>query len=67
MLELNDNDLIYLGDSVHLQMDRKHNRLWIFTFNGTDVTNPICLEPEVAEALREYLNSLSLTPNSGTH
>ena len=45
----------YLGDGVYA--DIEHGRLVLTTEDGISVTNTIYLEPEIVEALCDYLAS----------
>ncbi len=38
----------YLGDSVYIGLDDV-GRLWIFTYNGVQTRNDICLETETID------------------
>lgn len=52
----------YLGDGVYVGHDGF--RLWIFTSNGIEDTNFICLEAEVLDWLNAYANKVMRTyPN----
>lgn len=44
----------YLGDSVYAGID-EIGRVWIYTNNGGDNENLICLEEEVIDLLVAYL------------
>lgn len=47
----------YLGDGVYIEPDQgRPDMLRLYTSNGIDETNTIFLEPEVADALRTYLD-----------
>jgi hypothetical protein len=52
------NQIEYLGDSVHIGLERNSNQLYIFTFNGIEPENEICLEDDVVSnfilAIRKY-------------
>lgn len=37
----------YIGDSVYIGLDTKYSQLWIFTCNGEETKNDICLEDDV--------------------
>lgn len=41
------NNIEYLGDSVYLGTDNDFGRVWLFLYNGVEVTNEICLEDEI--------------------
>lgn len=41
----------YLGDGAYAGVDRETMSVWIYTSNGIQITNQVCLEPEVFEAL----------------
>lgn len=47
----------YIGDGVYLGYDEM-NRLWIYTSDGYEDTNHICLEPEVIDALLTHIAPL---------
>lgn len=46
----------YLGDGVYVEFDGF--ALWLTTENGIATTNRICLEPEVCQALSEFIDML---------
>ena len=46
----------YIGDGVYAHKD-KFGQLWVFTYNGINVTNSICLENEVMESLIRFYNN----------
>jgi hypothetical protein len=46
----------YLGDSVYADFDGYH--VMLTTENGYGPSNSICLEPQVIEALNEYVRFL---------
>lgn len=48
-----EHDKHYLGDGAYVHHDGF--AVWITTSNGLRTTNAICLEPEVLEALLEYV------------
>lgn len=50
------NAKIYLGDGVYASFDGF--AIWLTTENGIVTTNRICLEPEVCQALSEFITSL---------
>ncbi len=46
---------IYLGDSVYAQLEAETGMVRVFTDNGFGERNQIYLEPEVVQALINYL------------
>jgi len=48
---------VYLGDAVYA--DVECGMLKLTTWNGLETTNTIYLEPEVVDALQNYLKSLA--------
>ena len=53
----------YLGDGAYAEYDGF--ALWLTTENGIQVTNRICLEPAVYQALVEYVARLKAGPVAG--
>jgi hypothetical protein len=49
----------YLGDGVYIGLDA-NGTLWLTTENGIEVTNEICVEREVLDALTVYLDKWGL-------
>jgi hypothetical protein len=48
----------YICDGAYAHKDEM-GRLWVFTDNGIEITNQICLESEVLNALlRFYINRI---------
>lgn len=50
------SDKRYLGDGCYVRFDGF--ALWLTAENGIDVTDTICLEPEVYTALKAYVADL---------
>lgn len=47
----------YIGDGVYAKLDTEFDRsVWLCTSNGLEITNRICLEPEVLQAFQAWLN-----------
>ena len=46
----------YLGDGVYVGFN--FGALWLITSDGIKITNEICLEPEVIQAFKSYLEGL---------
>jgi hypothetical protein len=46
----------YLGDGVYCEVE--HGMIKLMTWNGIQTTNTIYLEPEVVDALMQYLSRL---------
>ena len=44
---------VYLGDAVFARYDGFS--VWLTTENGIEATNTICIDPEVAQALIDYI------------
>jgi len=48
----------YIGDGVYIGLSM--GAIWLITFDGMRTTNEICLEPEVVQSLKKYLDSLTV-------
>jgi len=49
---------IYLGDGVYAEYDPTRDMIRLTTENGISVDNEIWLEPEVANALKRYIEKI---------
>ena len=52
----------YLGDGAYVDVDG--DALWLTTEDGISVTNRICLDPEVYQALTDYVSALKESPDA---
>ncbi len=50
-IKLIEENAIYLGDSVYVTTDQI-NCIWLYTSNGQQIDNKICLDPDVLEAFK---------------
>ena len=51
--EISDKNSQYIGDGCYAHKE-KDNRLWVFTTNGLEIQNKICLENDVFVALCRF-------------
>ena len=51
-----DNPRVYIGDGVYATLDG--DRMDLITHDGCEVTNRIVLEPEVWQALLDYVDRM---------
>ena len=52
-LDINDENSDYVGDGAYAHKD-KMGRLWVFTYDGQNILDKICLENDVFESLLRF-------------
>lgn len=52
-LDFNDYNSSYIGDGAYAHVD-KMKRLWVFTYNGINVLDQVCMEEDAFDALCRF-------------
>ncbi len=56
ILSINDKNSTYIGDGAYAHK-YQWDRLWVFTHNGEEILDKICLEHEVFDSLLRFYRS----------